>query len=146
MSHIVLKFFNIDLVIVITVYLLFFYGEAGAGIFAFGQGLLIDIFSSGVLGLFALLYLIIFLCIKLGSYPFHLLSVRGQIIIISLAVLLKGILFITFLYLFSFEITFSISAFSAFTSSAISTGVIAPLLFYLFNHLKHYFIGVYEET
>ena len=88
MSHIMFKFFNVDLVIILIVYLLISYGEMGAGIFAFGQGLLIDIFSGGLLGLFTLLYLIIFLGMKLGSSSFNLLAVRGQIFIISLAVLI----------------------------------------------------------
>jgi len=145
MSHIMFKFFNVDLVIILIVYLLISYGEMGAGIFAFGQGLLIDIFSGGLLGLFTLLYLIIFLGMKLGSSSFNLLAVRGQIFIISLAVLLKEILFVTFLQLFAFKISFSYPIFLAILSSALCSGLIAPFLFHLFNHLTRLFKGAYAE-
>ena len=135
-----------DLVVVIIVYLLVCYGETGAGIFAFGQGLLIDIFSGGVLGLFTLIYLIIFLGVKLGSRPLNLLSVGGQIIIISLAILLKEGLVISFLHLFSLEIIFSFSDFLMFVSSAIFSGLIAPFLFYFFNQINRFIIEISRES
>jgi rod shape-determining protein MreD len=117
----------------------------GAGIFAFGQGLLIDIFSSGLLGLFALLYVIIFLGMKLGSSSFNLTSVRGQIFIISLAVLLKEILFVTFLHLFDLKISLSYPILLAIMSSALCSGLIAPFLFQFFNRFSRLFKGAYEE-
>ena len=140
-----MKFFNVDLVIIIMVYLFVFYKETGAGIFAFGQGLLIDIFSNGILGLSTLLYLIIFFCIKIGSYPIDVFSVRGQIIIISLTVFLKEILYVTFLYLLPFKITFSPSAFFEFGASAICSGLIAPLLFYMFNRVTFMLTRISHE-
>ena len=139
------RFINVDLVIIMIVYLLISYGETGAGIFAFGQGLLIDIFSSGLLGLFALLYLLMLLGMKLASSSFNLFSVRGQIFIISLAVLLKEILFVTFLHLFAFKISLSYPIFLTIMSSALCSGLIAPFLFHLFNHLSGFFKGAYEE-
>lgn len=145
MSHIMFRFMNVDLVIIIIVYLLISYGEIGAGIFAFGQGLLIDIFSSGLLGLFALLYLIIFLGMKLGSSSFDLTSVRGQIFIISLAVLLKEILFITLLHLFDIKISLSYPIFLTIVSSALCSGLVAPFIFHLFNYFSRLFKGAYEE-
>lgn len=145
MSHIMFRFINVDLVIIIIVYLLISYGEMGAGIFAFGQGLLIDIFSSGLLGLFALLYVIIFLGMKLGSSSFNLTSVRGQIFIISLAVLLKEILFVTFLHLFDLKISLSYPILLAIMSSALCSGLIAPFLFHFFNRFSRLFKGAYEE-
>ena len=140
MNHVLLKMFDVDLIIIIIVYLLIYYGETGAGIFAFGQGLLIDIFSGGIPGLFTLLYLIIFLCIKLGSLPLDLLSTGGQVVIIFLAVLLKKVLMIIFLHLFSLDIAFSSSDFLLFVSSAVCSGLIAPFLFYLFNYLNHHLL------
>ncbi len=84
-----IRFFALDLVTIIIAYLLIYYGTAGAVIFAIGQGFLIDTFSSGLLGLFTLLYLITFLSIKLGSFFFDLYSSRGQIFLIFIAVFLK---------------------------------------------------------
>ena len=128
------------------VYLLLFDKETGAGIFAFGQGLLIDIFSNGLLGFSALIYLIIFFCIKLGSYPIALLSVRGQIVIISLAVFIKEVLFLSFLHLFSFKVTTSSFIFLALGTSGICSGLIGPLLYYLFNQITHLFPGQSSEV
>ena len=83
MNHIMPRYFDVDFVIIIIVYLAAFYGDTGAGIFAFGQGLLIDIFSGGMLGLFTLIYLIIFFGVRLSSNPLDILSPGVQIIIIS---------------------------------------------------------------
>jgi cell shape-determining protein MreD len=119
-------------------YLLVVNGETGAGIFALSQGLLIDVFSGGLLGLFTLIYLTVFLGINLGSRLFDLRSARGQVIIISLAVLLKGMLLITFLNIFSLEMHISSLGLWAFAASAACSGLIGPLIFYLLNHLKYF--------
>lgn len=141
MTHIMSNHFEVDLVIIIVACLLVFYGETWAGIFAFSQGLLIDIFSVGPLGLFTFLYLTVFFILILGSRFFDLHSLSGQILVISLAVLLKEILFIGLLKVLSLEVIVSLSVFLAFTTSAICTGLIGPFLFYLFNHLSHFFMG-----
>ena len=138
--------FNVDLVAIITAFLLVFYGQTGAGIFAFGQGLLIDAFSVGLPGLFTFLYLIIFLGINIGSRLLDLGSVMGQIIIISLAVLLKKVLFVVFLDLFSLETTVTSSVFLAFSISALCSGLIAPFIFTFFNQINHFLIGFVRKT
>ena len=131
-------YFNVDLVILFIVYLYIFYGDIGAGIFAFGQGLMIDVFSGGILGLFTIVYMIIFIVVKIGSYPFHLGSVEGQIIFISLATLSKEFLLIMFMYLFSLEIILSIAVLSALFSSSIFTGLFAPALFFILNRINRF--------
>ena len=138
MNRIRLDLFDVDLVIIIITYLLVIYAQTGAGIFALSQGLLIDIFSGGLLGLFTLIYLTLFLGINLGSRFLDLSAVRGQVIIISLAVFLKGILLIFFLNIFSFEIQVSSSVFCAFATSAVCSGLVGPFVFYLLNHIKAY--------
>ena len=135
-----------DLVIIIMTYLLVFYGETGAGIFALSQGLLIDIFSGGLLGLFTLLYLTLFMGMNLGSRLFDLRAARGQIIIISLAVLLKGILLIALLNIFPLEIHISYVFFWVFVASAVCTGLLGPFFFFLFNHLKYFLLRDIRET
>lgn len=135
LSYMGLSLFDVDLVIIIIVYLLFMDAETGAGIFALSQGLLIDIFSGGPVGLFTLLYLTIFLSIHLGSRFIDLRAVRGQVIVILLAVLLKGGLLISLLNIFPLEIHSSYSVFWAFVGSAVCSGLIGPLLLGVFHHL-----------
>jgi len=138
--------FNVDLVAIIIAYLLVFYGQTGAGIFAFGQGLLIDTFSVGLPGLFTFLYLIIFLGINIGSRLLDLGSAMGQIIIISLAVLLKEVLFVVFIDLLSLETTVTPYVFLAFSISALFSGLITPFLFAFFNQINHFLMGFVRKT
>lgn len=130
-----IRFFALDLVTVMVAYLLIYHGTAGAVIFALGQGFLIDTFSSGLLGLFTLLHLITFLSIKLGSIFFDLYSLRGQIVLISIAVFLKEIFLIAFLKAFAMEIFISLTDFFSFITSALFSGLLAPILFFIFNQI-----------
>ena len=142
MNYITLNTVDVDLVTITTAYLLVFYGDTGAGIFALSLGFLIDIFSAGPLGLFTLFYLAVFLGIKFGSLLFDLLSARGQIILVTLAVLLKEILFVIFLHVFSLEMACSYSNIFTFVSSALISGVSAPIVFHLFNYLNNALLKV----
>ena len=135
-NHFMFGFFNVDLVIIFIVYLFIFHGETSAGIFAFSQGLLIDVFSGGILGLFTLVYVIFFIGVKFGSYPFHLHSSGGQIIFISLASLLKEFLVLLFMNLFSFETSFSFTVFTALFASSIFTGLLAPIIFFILRKIN----------
>jgi rod shape-determining protein MreD len=121
-------FFDIDLVIVVTASLLIRSGSAGAAIFAFGQGLLIDLLSAGFLGLFALLYVISFLCLELGARFFDLRSVQGQFLLVGLVVFIKELVLVGLLDAFAFEVVLSASLFFWFGASAFFTGLIAPLI------------------
>jgi rod shape-determining protein MreD len=141
-NHAILKLIDVDIVIVLIVYLLMCYGETGVGIFAFGQGLIIDIFSGGMLGLFALLYLIVFIGIRIVSRPLDIYSVAGQMAVICIAVLLKNILMALFMYIFPMEIALSFFDFLVFAYSAIFSGLLAPLIFYLMNLLNRLSISL----
>jgi rod shape-determining protein MreD len=145
-NYVKFSLFDVDLVIIIMTYILVVNGETGAGIFALSQGFLIDVFSGGLLGLFTLLYLTVFLGISLGSRLFDLRSARGQVIVIWLAVLLKGFLLITFLSIFPLRVHISSLALWAFAASAACSGLIGPFVFYLFNHLKYFLIRGIRET
>ncbi len=140
------RFFAVDLVTVIIAYLLIYFGTAGAVIFALGQGFLIDTFSSGLLGLFTLLYLITFLSIKFGSNFFDLDSLRGQIFLIFIAVFLKEIFLIAFLKAFAMEIFISLTDLLSFVTSALFSGLIAPLLFFVFNQISRLLIRKEKEV
>jgi hypothetical protein len=144
MSYIGLSVFDVDLVIIIIIFLLFMEAETGAGVFALSQGLLIDIFSGGPVGLFTLLYLTVFLSIHLGSRFLDLRAVRGQVTVILLAVLLKGGLLIFLLNIFPLEIHSSYSVFWPFMGSAVCSGLVGPLLLNFFHYLG-ILIGGSEE-
>jgi rod shape-determining protein MreD len=144
-GRIVPRYLDVDLVIIIFIYLFVFYGEKGAGVFAFGMGVLTDLFSGGFFGFYKLIYLILFLIIRFGSRPLDLSSIETQAIIVFSAVLLRGVLMITFLYLFSLRTIFTFSDFFAFILSAACTGLIAPFLFYLFNYLNRFAFSVTKE-
>lgn len=136
---------DLECVIIITAYLLAYGREAGAGIFALCQGLLTDIFSGGIWGFHAILYLIIYLFIKIFSSPFDQSSVSGQFTLIFIAVLVKELLSIPLLYIFSMDINLSFYIFLAFIISALFSGLIAPLIFYLLNSLVRLFFRSKEE-
>ena len=83
-----LDFFDLDFLVILTAYLFMAFGQISAGVFALGQGFLIDVFSGGLHGLFTAAYLSVFFVLLLGSRFFNLLNLKGQIIIVSLSVLL----------------------------------------------------------
>lgn len=140
------RLLNVDFIVLFVAYLFVSRGETGAGIFAFCQGLLTDIFSGGFLGLFGLLYLVVFLGIRIGSRPIDLLSSGGQFALVSVAVLLKDLLMIGLHHLFSLNLVYSFSDFWASLSSALVTGILAPFLFGLLNYLDRYFVEGREES
>jgi len=139
-------FFDIDLVIVITASLLISSGSAGAAVFAFGQGMLLDLLSAGFLGLFALLYVISFLCLELGARFFDLRSVRGQFLLVGLVVLIKELVLVGLLDAFAFEVVLSASLFFWFAASAVFTGLIAPLIFGILRTIQIWAAGESKEA
>lgn len=136
---------DLECVIIITAYLLAYGSETGAGIFALCQGLLTDVFSGGIWGYHAILYLIIYLFIKIISRPFDQFSISGQISLVFIAVLVKEWLSIPLLYMFSLDINLSFYVFLTFIVSALFSGLIAPLIFYMLNFLGRLFFGSKED-
>jgi cell shape-determining protein MreD len=94
-----------------------------------------DIFSSGPTGLSALIYLVVFLGIYLGSLFFNFQTVKGQIIIILLAVLLKNAMGQGVTALLFGNSVFSRSIFFARAVSIIGTGLLTPVLYAIFDRL-----------
>jgi rod shape-determining protein MreD len=131
---------DLDLFSVMIAYLFLIYGRVPAATFAFGQGLLIDIFSGGIHGLFTFIYLSIFGCIYLGSRLFNLEYPKGQILLISSVVLLKRILLLLMLGTFSQEVFFPRFFLLVSVVSALGTGIVAPFIFYLFSLLRGLFL------
>jgi hypothetical protein len=83
---------------------------------------------------------------NLGSRLLDLRSARGQIIIISLAVLVKGILLFTFLNIFPLEIHVSGLVLWAFAASAACSGLLGLGVFSLLNYLKYFLLRDIREA
>lgn len=105
MNLVILKPFDVDIVIIFIVFLAAYYHETGAGIFAFGQGFIMDMFSGGIFGLFSLIYLFIFLCVRQASRPLDLRSPGGQAVVVAVAVILKHVMMVILLHLFFHEVS-----------------------------------------
>ncbi|MBE9571364.1 MAG: hypothetical protein IMF11_12095 [Proteobacteria bacterium] len=127
---------DLDLLTIIIAYLFLFYGQTATVIFAFGQGILIDLFSGGLHGLFTFLYLCVFGGVYLGSQFFNLQHPRGQMIIVALAVLLKKVMFFMMLTVFYHRLAFSKDFLWVSGFLVLGTGLISPILFYLFDCLR----------
>ncbi len=131
-----LDFFDLDFLVILTAYLFVAFGQITAGVFALGQGFLIDVFSGGLHGLFTAAYLSVFFVILLGSRFFNLLNPKGQVIVVSLSVLLKNVMLLILLRIFSQDIVYSKTLLLISLFSICVTGLAAPLFFQLFNHLR----------
>jgi len=131
-----LDFFDLDFLVILTAYLFLISGQIWAGVFALGQGFLIDIFSGGLQGLFSAAYLSMFFVILVGSRFFDLLNPKGQIIIVALSVFLKNAMLLVLLRIFSQDIIYSKTFLWVSLVSIGVTGLAAPLFFQLFNHLR----------
>ena len=138
--------FELDLLTIIIAYFLLNFGQTAAVTFAFGQGLVIDLFSGGLHGLFAFLYLGVVGAIYLGSRFFNLQEPQGQGLMICLAVLSKKILLVIVLMAFSPEPFFSRSFILISLASALGTGLIGPLVFHLFMRLWGISKGAHETS
>lgn len=126
-------YFDVDLVAVTVAYLVAWHGDSWAGAFALGMGLLTDVLSASPLGLFSVIHLILFLGIRIGDALFDLQSVKGQLIVVFLAVFLKKMMFIGLLNLFSLRASMDVQILFAFLCSAVFTAVAAPAVFLGFD-------------
>ncbi|MCP4681053.1 MAG: hypothetical protein GY864_01805 [Desulfobacterales bacterium] len=138
--------FVLDFLTVMTAYIFLIYGRTGSGAFALGQGFMIDLFSGGLHGLFVFLYLSVWGGLCLGSLLFDLKNVKGQMFLIFLVVLLKEFMLFVMLAVFSQELV--LRSFMVISgTSAIGTGLVAPILFYLFNHFGDFaFNGMHKAS
>jgi rod shape-determining protein MreD len=136
MNQMIHKGINIDLVIIITVYLLASQSVTSAGIFIFCMGFLIDVLSGGILGFFTLLYLLVYFAARILSHPIDLLSPGGRITIVFIAVIFKELFLVALLTLFSFGSTFDIRDLLRFVLSALVTCLLSPLVFHIFKRIE----------
>ncbi len=132
MHSLLLKSVDIDLIIIFTVYFLVS-NESSPGIFAFCQGFFLDVFSGGVPGLFTLLYLLVYFAIRIASHPIDLLSPIGRAAIVFIAVIVKDLLMIMLLNIFSISYLFTARTGVYFFLSAVLTGILSIFIFYFFK-------------
>ena len=126
-------YFDVDLVAVTMAYLVAWYGDSWPAAFALAMGLVIDILSAVPVGLFSVIYLILFAGIRIGDALFDLQTVRGLMIVVSLAVLLKKFLFIGFLHLYELGARLDLWLLFAFACSAAFSAVAAPAVSFCFD-------------
>lgn len=129
-------FFDLDFLAIFTAYLFLALGQIWAGVFALGQGFLIDVFSGGLHGLFSAAYLTVFFVVLVGSRFFNLLNPKGQVIIVSIAVFIKNVMLLILLRMFSEDIGYSRGFLTESLFSIGITGLLAPFFFQLFNHMR----------
>jgi len=129
-------FIDLDLLTILTAYLFLFHGPVGAGIFAFWQGSVIDLFSGGAYGIFALLYLCVFGGIALGSQYVNPQHRRGLMLLVTLAVLLKRGLFMAIVKGSQPEADIGGATIWIAVASAVVTGLVAPFIFFILNKAR----------
>jgi cell shape-determining protein MreD len=108
--------------------------------------MLLDFFAAGVLGLFALLYMLVFLMIESGSRFFDLRSIKGQMILVFVGALSREVCLVGLLHTLSYRVHFSSPLFLEFVVSAGVTALIAPFVFSLFDWLAGFFTGPIAEN
>jgi rod shape-determining protein MreD len=141
-----LHLFRVDLIVITIAYLIASTRDTGACFLAFGAGLMTDIFSAGPFGLYTFLYVNLHMGIKIGSLLLDLMSEFGQIILVALAVFFKEILFLSILYLFSLKFTLGSGDILSAVASAISTGLVTPIIFFCFQQVSRSSIKGSKET
>lgn len=137
--------FEISLVVITVAYFVTWYGDYWAGAFALAMGILIDILSAAPLGLFSVIHLVLFLAIRIGDALFDLQSVKGEVIVVFLAMVLQKLLFLGFINLLSLELTLDTGMLIAFLSSAVFTAIAAPALFFLYDASDRLFQGFFSK-
>ncbi|MBN2419182.1 MAG: rod shape-determining protein MreD [Deltaproteobacteria bacterium] len=125
----IVKGVDIDLIVVFTVYFLAS-NESSPVFFAFCQGFLLDILSGGMMGFFTLLYLLVYFCIRFASHPIDLLTPVGRAAVVFIAVIIKEMMMLLFLSLFSPRYLFSMDLLLSFFLSALLTSVLSIFIFH----------------
>lgn len=80
--------------------------------------------------MFTLLYLLVYFCIRIASHPIDLLSPVGRAAIVFIAVIIKELIILLFLSLFSIQYHFSADTLLSFFLSAMLTSIISIFIFH----------------
>jgi rod shape-determining protein MreD len=126
---------DFDFLTIVIAYLLLRYGHGPASVYAFGQGLFIDVVSGGPQGFSTLIYLAVFLGLHFGSRFLEFDHPRSQIVLVAVVVFLKEILLVGLLDLFVPRVIIMKSFPLMILGSTVVTALSVPLLFSFFDYL-----------
>lgn len=126
---------DFDFLTIVIAYLLLRYGQGPAGVYAFGQGLFIDVVSGGPQGFSTLIYLAVFLGLHFGSRFLEFDHPRSQLVLVAVVVFLKEILIVGLLDLFVPRVIIMKSFPLMILGSTAVTALSVPLLFSFFDYL-----------
>lgn len=108
-----------------------------AVLFAFFQGLVMDMYSGSIYGLFSFVYLCVYIFIYISSRFIDIHKRTGYISLIFLAMLLKDMLLLLITQIFYKGIPMSMSFLSDLLFCVILTVFIGPAIFKMLNRLSH---------
>ena len=127
----------LDIVTLFILYLSIISEENMAALFAFFQGLFMDIYSGGIYGLSPFLYLCVCTFIYILSNFIDINRRAGNMMIIFLALLFKDLLFLLITYIFFDTISLNISFLRSLLLCIILTVFLSPAIFNLLNRLRY---------
>jgi rod shape-determining protein MreD len=131
-----------DLLLIFTLWLSFSYPPVSGGILAFSMGYLLDLFSGNSFGLYTFSRTLLFYIIYCFKDHFYLEGLVSQLFLVFVSGLLEGLLLMILLFTLSpypFQFFYASWATVLLPQSAVS-GLIAPLLFSLFDKGSVYFL------
>jgi rod shape-determining protein MreD len=134
-----------ELPAVLTVYLVICSKPSTAAVFAVSQGLLVDLYSGGLRGLFSGFYLAIFCFALLSRSLFDIHHAKGQLIITSLAVALGKVLVLITVNFVSPDASFLWPRFCQAVSAAFLTGILSPLLISVLQMARRHYISGWTD-
>ncbi|RLB83387.1 MAG: hypothetical protein DRH15_05540 [Deltaproteobacteria bacterium] len=133
---------GVDLTIILIAYIYSHGSARQAGLFAFAQGLCVDIYSSGFEGLFVFLYLCGLGAISLCSKFIHLSNPRGQVFVTGVAWLVVKALFFAMLIALESNLQLEESISWSLSVPLLATAIMAPVFFYLLDRLSAFAAAV----
>ncbi len=120
---------GLDVCTIIIAYLFSEISRGWAVAFSLSQGLLTDVYSGGLRGLFAALYLAVYGTIHLGSRLLDLNGFKGQIVIVAGAVFIKYCLLFLIVKSFPLDLFIEPPALWMVGLSSAANGLAAPFVF-----------------
>lgn len=134
-----------DLTAVFTVYLIVCSGPKAAGSFALFQGLLMDLLSGGIRGLFIGFHLMVFCVAILGRGLFDIHRPKGQFIITTLAVASGKLLFFVTVGIMSPSALFTWLWAGRAASAALFSGILSPPLISALQGVRRRYVPDWTE-
>jgi len=127
--------FRPDILLILVVYLAFSYSPISGGILAFSLGYLMDLFSGNTIGLYTLSRPLLFYGVQHFRSRFYLEGFPFQFLFVFLAAFLEGLFIVILLAILNPSPLsyFHLSLLIPLLPQCISTGLIATMLFSLFD-------------